>query len=196
MGSFGFMYKGLLVQTQLIVAIKILNFTCHRAYKSFIAECEALRRIRHCYLLKVLTCSRVNFNGNDFNALVYEFMSNKNLDEWLHPTASQNTARSKLSLLERVNIATNVAYALDYLHHHCETPIVLCDLKPSNVLLDDEMTRHIGNSGLAKFLLEATHMQLANQSSSIGVKRSFGYVATEYGSGIVVEMCIALESSF
>ncbi|KAK2633206.1 hypothetical protein EUGRSUZ_L00299, partial [Eucalyptus grandis] len=165
-GSFGSMYKGLLDQTQLVVAIKILDLTCDEASKSFIAECEVLRRIRQRNLVKVLTaCSGFDFNGNDFKALVYEFMSNGSLDEWLHPTASQYTERNKLSLLERVNIAIDVACALDYLHHHYEMPIVHC------------------NFGLARFLPEATHKLLVDQSSSVGVKGSFGYVAPEYGAG-------------
>ncbi|KAK3419908.1 hypothetical protein EUGRSUZ_G00670 [Eucalyptus grandis] len=186
-GNFGSVYRGLLDQTQLIVAIKILDLTCHGASKSFVAECEVLRRIRHCNLVKVLTaCSRFDFNGNDFKALVYEFMSNGSLDEWLHPTASEYTKRSKLSLLERVNISIDVACALDYLHHHCEMPIVHCDIKPSNILLDDEKTGHLGDFGLAKFLPEAMHRLLADQSSSIGVKGSFGYIAPEYGRGSAV----------
>ncbi|XP_010068230.2 putative receptor-like protein kinase At3g47110 [Eucalyptus grandis] len=183
MGNFGSVYKGLLDQTQSIVAIKILNLAHHGASKSFIAECQALRRIRHRNLVKVLTvCSGFDFNGNDFKALVYEFMSNGSLDEWLHPTASQYTKRSKLSLLDRVNIATDVACALDYLQHHCEKPIVHCDLKPGNVLLDDEMIGHVGDFGLAKFLPEATHKLSGDQTSSIELKGSFGYIAPEYGS--------------
>ncbi|XP_030550329.2 probable LRR receptor-like serine/threonine-protein kinase At3g47570 [Rhodamnia argentea] len=187
MGNFGSVYRGLLDPTQSIVAIKILDLTRHGASKSFTAECSALRRIRHRNLVKVLTaCSGFDFNGNDFKALIYEFMSNGSLDEWLHPTSSQHAERSKLSLLERVNIAYDVACALDYLHHHCETPIVHCDLKPSNVLLDDEKTGHVGDFGLARFLPEAMHKLLADQSSSIGVKGSFGYVAPEYGVGSAV----------
>ncbi|KAL3727448.1 hypothetical protein ACJRO7_032212 [Eucalyptus globulus] len=187
MGNFGSVYRGLLDQTQLIVAVKILDLTRYGASKSFITECEALRRIRHRNLVKVLTaCSGFDFNGNDFKALVYEFMSNGSLDEWLHPTTSQYMARSKLSLLGRVNIAIDVACALDYLHHHCETPIVHCDLKPSNVLLDDEMIAHVGDFGLARFLPEATHKLLVDQSSSVGVKGSFGYIAPEYGLGSAI----------
>ncbi|KAK2632958.1 hypothetical protein EUGRSUZ_L00821, partial [Eucalyptus grandis] len=186
-GSFGSVYKGLLDQTQSIMAIKIFDLTRHGASKSFIAECEALRRIRHRNLVKVVTaCSGFDVNGNDFKALVYEFMSNGSLDEWLHPRVSQYTTRSKFGLLERVNIATDVACALDYLHHHCETPIVHCDIKPSNVLLNDEMTGHVGDFGLARFLPEATHKLLTDQSRSIGVKGSFGYLAPEYGAGATI----------
>ncbi|KAK3435841.1 hypothetical protein EUGRSUZ_C00264 [Eucalyptus grandis] len=186
-GNFGSVYRGLLDQTQLIVAIKILNLACHGASKSFVAECEVLRRIQHRNLVKVLTvCSGFDFNGNDFKALVYEFMANGSLDEWLHLVASQYTKRSKLSLLERVNISIDIACALDYLHHYCEMPIVHCDLKPSNILLDDERTGHLGDFGLARFLPEAMHKLLANQSSSVKVKGSFGYIAPEYGMGSAV----------
>ena len=74
-GTFGTIYKGLLNETQTIVAIKILNLNQHGAFKSFIAECEVLKKIHHRNLVKVLTaCSGIDFSGNDFKALVYEYM--------------------------------------------------------------------------------------------------------------------------
>ena len=143
-----------------MVAIKVLNLLRHGASKSFVAKCEILRNIRHRNLVKVLTiCSSIDYQGRDFKALVYEFLGNGNLDEWLHPTPGTNEAVEeprKLSLIQRLNIAIDVASALDYLHHHCQTPIVHCDLKPSNILLDDEMVGHVGDFGLAKFLHDAT----------------------------------------
>ncbi|KAK2633217.1 hypothetical protein EUGRSUZ_L00321 [Eucalyptus grandis] len=176
-GSFGSVYRGLLDQNQSIVAIKILDLTLHEASKSFIAECGAWRRIRHRNLVKVLTaCSRFDFNGNDFKAFVYEFMSNESLDEWLHPSASQYTERRRLSLLERVNIAIDVACALDYLHHHCETPIVHCDLKPSNVLLDDEKTGHVGDFGACQYGIRSV-------AATEGDVYSFGVLILEMFTG-------------
>ncbi|KAF5467075.1 hypothetical protein F2P56_016937 [Juglans regia] len=89
-----------------------------------------------------------------------------------------------LSENERLNIAIDVASALEYLHYNCETPIVHCDLKPSNVLLDDEMTGHVGDFGLARFSPETTYQNTStNQSSSIGVRGTIGYTAPEYGTG-------------
>ncbi|KAL7229109.1 hypothetical protein ACSBR2_007746 [Camellia fascicularis] len=84
--------------------------------------------------------------GNDFKALVYEFMVNGSLDGWLHPNIGEHMVDDvplSLNLLQRLNIAIDVGSALDYLHHHCQTPIVHCDLKPSNVLLNSEMTAHL-----------------------------------------------------
>ena len=93
-------------------------------------------------------CSGVDYRGQDFKALVYEFMENGNLEEWLHPTPRVDDAHEEkrnLSLLNRLNIAIDVANELDYLHNHCQTPIVHCDLKPSNALLDDELIGHVGD---------------------------------------------------
>ena len=58
----------------------------------------------------------------------------------------------KLTLIQRVNIAIDVASAIEYLHHHCQPPIVHGDLKPSNVLLDHDMVAHVVDFELAKFL--------------------------------------------
>ncbi|GFS40355.1 EF-TU receptor [Actinidia rufa] len=74
----------------------------------------------------------------------------------------------------------------DYVHHFGPKPIVHCDLKPNNIHLDHEMTAHVGNFGLATFLLEATSDSYSNQSSSVGAKGSIGYATPEYGMGCEV----------
>ena len=71
-----------------------------------------------------------------------------------------------------------MASAIEYLHHHCQPPIVHGDLKPSNVLLDHDMVAHVGDFGLAKFLVENPISTVSGtQSSSIGIKGTIGYVA-------------------
>nr|GFB58678.1 protein kinase-like domain-containing protein [Tanacetum cinerariifolium] len=72
----------------------------------------------------------------------------------------------------------DVATALDYLHIRCQTTIVHGDLKPSNILLDDDMVAHVGDFGLARLL--GTDL---NQSSSTGVKGTIGYAPPEHGIG-------------
>ncbi|GJU30207.1 retrotransposon protein, putative, ty1-copia subclass [Tanacetum coccineum] len=126
-------------------------------------------------VVKIITsCSSVNLHGNDFKGLVYEFMSNGSVHNWLYSSASS----SKLNLLQRINILRDVATALDYLHNHCQTTIVHGDLKPSNVLLDYDMVAHVGDFGLARLL-----GRNLNQNSSSGVKGTIGCAPLEYGIG-------------
>ncbi|XP_008370076.2 probable LRR receptor-like serine/threonine-protein kinase At3g47570 [Malus domestica] len=184
-GSFGSVYKGVLSSDVAIVAVKVLNLQQPGASKSFIDECKTLKSIRHRNLLKIITaCSSIDNQGNDFKSLVFEFMENGSLDPWIHPKGDeQSQTKRKLSLTERLDIAIDVASALDYLHYQCETPIVHCDLKPSNVLLDEDMVAHVGDFGLARFLLEASNSNnlAASQTMSAGLKGSIGYIPPEYG---------------
>nr|XP_023876767.1 probable LRR receptor-like serine/threonine-protein kinase At3g47570 [Quercus suber] len=180
-GSFGSVYKGALDQEERLVAIKVLNLQHKGASKSFMAECNALRNIRHRNLVKILTCcSSMDYGGNQFKALVFEFMTNGGLDIWLHPGIPNEHQSRNLSLLQRLNVAIDVALAIDYLHNHSTQPIVHCDLKPSNVLLDHDMVAHVNDFGLAR-LLSITDGSSAKQTSSIGIKGSIGYAAPEYG---------------
>ncbi|KAJ9540691.1 hypothetical protein OSB04_027197 [Centaurea solstitialis] len=183
-GTFSSVYKGIIEAGGAVVAIKVLKLGNQGAFKSFMAECEALKNIRHRNLVKIVTsCSSVDYQGNDFKALIYEYMPNGNLDTWLHPSHEQEieiekAAPRRLSFRQRLTIAIDVAHAIHYLHQECETPIIHCDLKPSNILLDNDMVAHIGDFGLAKFLPLKPH-----ESSSIGVRGTIGYAAPEYGVG-------------
>uniref|UniRef100_A0A2C9VKX4 non-specific serine/threonine protein kinase n=1 Tax=Manihot esculenta TaxID=3983 RepID=A0A2C9VKX4_MANES len=186
-GSFGSVYRGSIDDDGTLTAIKVLDLQRRGASRSFTAECEALRNIRHRNLVRIITsCSSIDFQGNDFKALVYAYMPNGSLETWLHPVQEtyegdqQHEVENNLSLVRRINIATDVAHALDYLHHHCHQPIIHCDLKPSNILLDSDMTAHVGDFGLARILPE---LNKTNQSSSIGIKGTIGYAAPEYGLG-------------
>ncbi|WKA10445.1 hypothetical protein VitviT2T_028015 [Vitis vinifera] len=176
-GGFGSVYKGAFRTGEdgvgSTLAIKVLDLQQSKASESFYAECEALRNIRHRNLVKVVTsCSSIDHSGGEFKALVMEFMSNGSLHNWLYPEDSQS--RSSLSLIQRLNIAIDIASAMDYLHHDCDPPVVHCDLKPGNVLLDDDMAAHVGDFGLARFLSQNPSQ---SESSTIGLKGSIGYIA-------------------
>ncbi|KAM4133602.1 hypothetical protein ACJW30_01G342300 [Castanea mollissima] len=164
-GGFGSVYKGVLFDGT-IVAIKVLNLQLEGASRSFDVECKVLRAIRHRNLVKVIsTCS-----NPEFRALVLQYMSNGSLEKWLY---SHNYC---LNLVQRVSIMVDVALALDYLHNGQSESMVHCDLKPSNILLDEDMVAHVGDFGIAKILVEnkdATH------TKTIG---TIGYIAPEYGS--------------
>ncbi|XP_028953851.1 probable LRR receptor-like serine/threonine-protein kinase At3g47570 [Malus domestica] len=183
-GSFGSVYKGVIPNDGTVVAVKVLNLQQQGASKSFNDECKALRSVMHRNLVKIITaCSSIDNHGKDFKSLVFEFMPNGSLDSWLHPRDKEQSPSKRLNFMQRLNIAIDVASALDYLHNHCETSIVHCDLKPSNVLLDEDMVAHVGDFGLARFLLEASNDHSLSQIMSSQLKGSIGYIPPEYGMG-------------
>nr|AMM42852.1 LRR-RLK [Vernicia fordii] len=164
-GSFGSVYKGTL-HDGMNVAVKVFNLQLEAGFKSFDVECEVLRRIRHRNLVKIITaCCNI-----DFKALVLEFMPNWSLEKWLY---SHNYF---LDILQRMNIMVDVALALEYLHYGSTTPVVHCDLKPSNILLDEGMVGHVSDFGIAKLLGEENSIIQTMTLATVG------YMAPEYGS--------------
>uniref|UniRef100_A0ACD5VPM4 Uncharacterized protein n=1 Tax=Avena sativa TaxID=4498 RepID=A0ACD5VPM4_AVESA len=190
-GKYGSVYRGVLPQTskdsgseELDVAVKVFQLHQSGSSKSFLAECDALRRVRHRNVVGILTCcSSIDHRGDEFKTLVFKFMPRYSLDRWLH-----HEGFDRLSLIQRLNIAVDVASALCYFHNDCQPPVVHCDLKPSNILLDEEFTARVGDFGLAKVVSD---LALAappdgsgeNSASSLGIRGTVGYVAPEYGVG-------------
>ncbi|XP_039173818.1 probable LRR receptor-like serine/threonine-protein kinase At3g47570 [Eucalyptus grandis] len=175
-----------------MVAMKVLNLMQRGASRSFISECRTLGTIRHRNLVKILSvCSSVDFHGNDFKALIYEFMANESLEEWLHSGTvgrdDEHGESRNLRLVQRLHIAIDIANAIEYLHKSCYSTIVHGDLKPSNVLLDNDMVARVGDFGLAKIIsmvsAEATRVHDQGSSTSTVVRGSIGYVPPEYGMG-------------
>ena len=177
-GRYGIVYKGTLENQAIVIAVKVFNVQQSGSYKSFQAECEALRRVRHRCLLKIITCcSSINHQGQDFRALVFEFMANGSLDRWIHSNLEGQNRQGALSLSQRLDIAVDIVDALDYLHNGCQPLIIHCDLKPSNILLNQDMRARVGDFGIARVLDETTSTQHINSSSTIGIRGSIGYIA-------------------
>ncbi|CAN4091917.1 unnamed protein product [Withania somnifera] len=172
-GSFGSVYKGVL-RSGTAIAVKVFNLQLKAAYKSFDTECEVLRNLRHRNLVKVITsCSNL-----DFKALVLEYMPNGSLERYLY---SHNYF---LDISQRLSIMIDAACALEYLHHGCSLPVIHCDIKPSNVLMDENMVAHLSDFGISKLLGEDENDLYTKTLATLG------YIAPEYGlDGLVSTKC-------
>ncbi|KAK4487036.1 hypothetical protein RD792_006351 [Penstemon davidsonii] len=176
-GSLGLVYKGIF-SNGMTVAVKVFDLDVQGALKSFDIECQILSSIRHINLVKVITsCSNL-----DFKALVMEYMPKGNLDQWLY---SQNYF---LNIAQRLGIMIDVASAIEYLHQDNSSPIIHCDLKPTNILFDENMVARVGDFGIAKFLTNDRRMELTKTLGTIG------YMAPEYGSEGLVSTSVDVYS--
>ncbi|BAH95393.1 Os11g0624600 [Oryza sativa Japonica Group] len=178
-GAFGVVYIGRFKIDAEPVAIKVFKLDEIGASNNFLAECEVLRNTRHRNLMHVISlCSSFDPMGKEFKALILEYMANGNLESWLHPKVQKHRQRRPLGLGSIIQIATDIAAALDYLHNWCTPPLVHCDLKPSNVLLDEDMVAHVSD-----FICNHSSAGLNSLSSIAGPRGSVGYIAPEYGMG-------------
>uniref|UniRef100_A0A8R7QM34 Protein kinase domain-containing protein n=1 Tax=Triticum urartu TaxID=4572 RepID=A0A8R7QM34_TRIUA len=177
-GGYGAVYKCVLDTEERTLAVKVFNLGQSRYSKSFEAECQSMRRIRHRSLIKIITsCSTVNHQGQEFKALVFEFMPNGNLDGWLHPKSQEATTNNTLSLAQRLAIVVDIVDAVEYLHNYCQPLVIHCDIKPSNILLAEDMSARVGDFGISRILQENTSEGMQTSYSSTGIRGSIGYVA-------------------
>ncbi|XP_059638246.1 receptor-like protein kinase 5 [Cornus florida] len=146
--------------------------------KQFLAEVEILGTIRHSNIVKLLCC----MSNETSKLLVYEFLENGSLHDWLHgnnrprqPSVSGSVHHVVLDWPKRFQIAVGAAQGLCYMHNDCSPPIVHRDLKSSNILLDPEFNAKIADFGLAKMLIK--HGEPNTVSAVAG---SIGYIAPEY----------------
>ncbi|CAI0468513.1 unnamed protein product, partial [Linum tenue] len=169
--SFGQVYKGELADGT-NVAVKVFDDFEGEVddVTTSNTECEVMRNLRHRNLIKIIsTCYTTGFK-----ALVLEFMPNDSLQKWLY---SHNYF---LDIFQRLDIVIDVASALEYLHHGYSVPVVHCDLKPSNVLLDEDLVAHLSDFGISKLLGDGASMMRTLTLATIG------YMAPEFGmEGIV-----------
>ncbi|MBA0628142.1 hypothetical protein Godav_022911 [Gossypium davidsonii] len=142
-GGFGSVYQGEMPDgTQL--AVKKLE-SIGQGKKEFRAEVRIIGSIHHVHLVKLKGfCSE-----GVHRLLVYEFMGKRSLDKWIFKNKEES---SILDWNTRFNIAMGTAKGLAYLHEECEFKIVHCDIKPENVLLDDNFNAKVSDFGLAKLM--------------------------------------------
>ncbi|XVF49444.1 hypothetical protein PTKIN_Ptkin04bG0012500 [Pterospermum kingtungense] len=161
-------YKGELQRYKGTVAVKVFN-QGKRGCEIFAVESEVLSFIRHRNVVKILRMCK----GVDFKALVLEFIPNGSLEKLLHCT----DGICFRYILTMLNIMIDVASALCYLH---SMRVIHCNLKPSSVLLDNNMVAYVSDFSIAKRL--GNHVATTeNKTMANG-----GYVAPEYESNATI----------
>lgn len=164
-GENGIVYRGVL-EDHTVVAVKNLLNNSGQAEKEFQVEVAVLGLVKHKNLVRLLGyCAE-----RTYRMLVYEYVENGNLDDWLHG----HVGVSPLTWNIRVNIILGTAKGLAYLHDSLEPKVVHRDIKSSNILLDRQWNPKVSDFGLAKLLRsENTHV-------TTRVMGTYGYVAPEY----------------
>ncbi|CAA3012770.1 rust resistance kinase Lr10-like [Olea europaea subsp. europaea] len=163
-GGYGAVYKGKL-SNDVFVAIKILNNSKENG-EDFINEVGTIGRIHHVNVVRL-----VGYCADGFTrALVYEFMPNDSLQKFI----SSEKQRSKLGWEKLHWIAVDIAKGVEYLHQGCEQRILHFDIKPNNILLDDNFNPKISDFGLAK--LYSKEQSIVSMTAARG---TIGYIAPE-----------------
>ncbi|XP_045792642.1 LEAF RUST 10 DISEASE-RESISTANCE LOCUS RECEPTOR-LIKE PROTEIN KINASE-like 2.4 isoform X10 [Trifolium pratense] len=168
-GGFGVVYKGKLVNGSL-VAVKILNSSKENG-EEFINEVASITRTSH---VNIVTLLGFCYEGRK-KALIYEFMSNGSLDKFIYNKGHETI--TSLSWDNLYQIAKGIACGLEYLHRGCTTRILHFDIKPHNILLDENFCPKISDFGLAKLNLKKESI-----ISMSGQRGTMGYVAPEMWS--------------
>ncbi|KAI3427488.1 Protein kinase domain-containing protein [Psidium guajava] len=166
-GSFGTVYKGTLMKnlhSSEVVAVKKLEKISSEGEYEFQAEVKTIGKTHHRNLVRLLGYCHDGPN----RLLVYEYMSNGSLADLLFKPEKQANWDVKIRL------ALHIARGLLYLHEECATQIIHCDIKPQNILIDDNMQAKISDFGLSKLL------KPDQTNTTTGIRGTKGYVAPEW----------------
>ncbi|KAF7830295.1 G-type lectin S-receptor-like serine/threonine-protein kinase SD2-5 [Senna tora] len=164
-GGFGSVYKGVLTDGTLVAVKKLEGIG--QGKKEFRAEVSIIGSIHHLHLVRLKGfCAE-----GTHRLLAYEYMANGSLDKWIF---KKNKGEFLLDWDTRFNIALGTAKGLAYLHEDCDSKIVHCDIKPENVLLDDNFSAKVSDFGLAKLMTrEQSHVFTT-------LRGTRGYLAPEW----------------
>ncbi|XP_076952307.1 putative LRR receptor-like serine/threonine-protein kinase RPK1 [Bidens hawaiensis] len=163
-GGFGSTYRAE-ISPGTTVAVKRLTVEMCQGVPQFNAEIRILARIKHPNLVTLIGY----YASPSEMFLVYNYLAGGSLEGFIQLKRNRDT-----SIQVVTKIALNVAVALAFLHDECNPQILHRDVKPSNILLDNNLNAYLSDFGLAR-LLEGfeTHV-------TTGVAGTFGYVAPEY----------------
>ncbi|XP_047332004.1 putative receptor protein kinase ZmPK1 [Impatiens glandulifera] len=164
-GGFGTVYKGVLDNGR-VVAVKRLEGVV-QGEAEFWAEVSIIGKLNHRNLVKLWGFCV----DDDQKLLVYEYMENGSLDRFLFSNLS-----TSLGFDKRYNIALGTAKALSYIHEECLEWVLHCDVKPQNILLDDQLEAKVADFGMSKLLKDNNNYDL----SFSRVRGTRGYLAPEW----------------
>ncbi|KAF7132664.1 hypothetical protein RHSIM_Rhsim09G0105300 [Rhododendron simsii] len=163
-GGYGTVYKGRLSDGRLI-AVKLLENYKDKG-QNFLNEVTTIGRIHHVNVIRLLGFC---WDGSK-QALIYEYMPNKSLGDQLF----QGERSVSLGLAKLLEIAIGVAHGIEYLHNGCDSRILHLDIKPQNVLLDQNFNPKISDFGLAK-----VYSRNRSAVTMTGARGTIGYIAPE-----------------
>ncbi|XP_055832157.1 G-type lectin S-receptor-like serine/threonine-protein kinase LECRK3 [Solanum dulcamara] len=169
-GAFGTVFKGILAEDQKVIAVKRLDKELVEGETEFQTEMKIIGRTHHRNLVRLLGYC---LDGSS-RLLVYEYMSNGSLTDVLF------TPEKKPTWEERCGFARDIARGLLYLHDECDTQIIHCDIKPQNILMDDQFCAKISDFGMAKLLKKD------QTRTYTGIRGTRGYVAPEWHRNLPV----------
>ncbi|XP_020203402.2 probable LRR receptor-like serine/threonine-protein kinase At1g06840 [Cajanus cajan] len=172
-GGYGNVYKGIL-SNETFVAVKRAEEGSLQGQKEFLTEIELLSRLHHRNLVSLI--GYCNEEGEQM--LVYEFMPNGTLRDWISGKSKKN--KGSLNFTMRLRIAMGAAKGILYLHTEANPPIFHRDIKASNILLDSKFTAKVADFGLSRLVPYSDEEGTAPNYVSTVVKGTPGYLDPEY----------------
>ena len=167
-GGYGSVYKGKL-QDGCFVAVKVMKESKGNG-EEFLNEVASISRTSH--VNNIVTLKGFCFEGSK-RALIYELMPNGSLEKFIYK-GNLSSSNHHLGWETLYKIAIGIARGLEYLHGGCNTRILHFDIKPHNILLEENFCPKISDFGLAKICPREK-----STISMVGARGTIGYIALE-----------------